>query len=283
MTAEENGRSRSTAIGLTLGWLLALGLAVLVLHVLGHGDLSTPPFGSYGRLRDWLDRRDTATAAFALLRVTTLVVAWYLLGVTVIGLAARLVRRPTIMRLAEVTTVPVVHRLLGTLAGVGLSASTAALVATPFVTGQGRPPITSQANGDATSAGSGQAGHHSPPRLPNRDPAVVMERIARPHDDGQATMRVVEQPPAPPRPSATSPLPTRTVQPGDSFWHLAETALTEADRRPPTEAEILPYWHLLIEHNRHRLVDPANPDLIYVGQVFQLPPPAWVKAPRSHA
>ena len=41
--------------------------------------------------------------------------------------------------------------------------------------------------------------------------------------------------------------------------------------RLATDAEIRPYWLALIERNRSSLVDPANPDLIFPGQVFQLP------------
>jgi hypothetical protein len=32
------------------------------------------------------------------------------------------------------------------------------------------------------------------------------------------------------------------------------------------------YLHRLVEANRDRLVDPANPDLVHPGQVMVLPP-----------
>ena len=50
------------------------------------------------------------------------------------------------------------------------------------------------------------------------------------------------------------------------FW-------ADAGRPVPTDAEIDPYWRRLIEHNRDRLIDPANPDLIHPGQVFETPTP----------
>ena len=59
---------------------------------------------------------------------------------------------------------------------------------------------------------------------------------------------------------------TWTVRPGDSFWHVARTLLTDAHGRPPTDAEIVPYWRSLIEVNRSRLDDPHNPDLLFPGQ-----------------
>jgi hypothetical protein len=57
------------------------------------------------------------------------------------------------------------------------------------------------------------------------------------------------------------------------MWGKAAAVLTDAWRRPPTDAEVVPYWQALIEANRARLADPANPDLIFAGQSFELPPP----------
>lgn len=64
---------------------------------------------------------------------------------------------------------------------------------------------------------------------------------------------------------------TWVVRPGDSFWAIAEAhlglAADEAD--PPS---IAAYWLRLIELNRHKLADPQDPDLIFTGQVIDLPP-----------
>ena len=54
--------------------------------------------------------------------------------------------------------------------------------------------------------------------------------------------------------------------------HLAEATLAQVWGRRPTDAEVAPYWRTVVEANRRRLVDPANPDLIRPGQVFTLPP-----------
>ena len=58
-----------------------------------------------------------------------------------------------------------------------------------------------------------------------------------------------------------------------TFWGIATNVLSAAWHRSPTDTELLPYWRLLIDHNRDRLADPANPDLIYAGQIFELPSP----------
>ena len=55
---------------------------------------------------------------------------------------------------------------------------------------------------------------------------------------------------------------------GDSFWSLAVEAVAASSRPATVDA----YWRRLVELNRPRLVDPANPDLLYPGQVLVLPP-----------
>ena len=72
-------------------------------------------------------------------------------------------------------------------------------------------------------------------------------------------------PDAPPPPIAAEEV---VVARGDSFWSLAVEAVAESSRPASVDA----YWRRLVELNRPRLVDPANPDLLYPGQVLVLPP-----------
>lgn len=93
---------------------------------------------------------------------------------------------------------------------------------------------------------------------------------------------VVDPPPpgpsSPPGAPSTSseteaPVPVEAVVvKGDHLWGIAEHALARHLDRSPTDAEVAPYWRRLVETNRSRLVDPSNPDLIYAGQRFVLPP-----------
>ena len=62
------------------------------------------------------------------------------------------------------------------------------------------------------------------------------------------------------------------VEPGDTFWSIAETALTEDWDQAPTTSAVTVYWESLIDANLDRLAPPHDPDLIYPGQVFVLPP-----------
>jgi hypothetical protein len=63
------------------------------------------------------------------------------------------------------------------------------------------------------------------------------------------------------------------VRPGDHFWRIASETLSRAWGRVPSDTEIDPYWRAVIEHNRDRLARADHPGLIFVGQVFELPPP----------
>ena len=66
---------------------------------------------------------------------------------------------------------------------------------------------------------------------------------------------------------------TWEVQRGDHFWGIAEATLTGAWGRPPTDAEVVPYWQQVIEANRDRILPPGDPDLIHPGQQFVVPAP----------
>ncbi len=83
--------------------------------------------------------------------------------------------------------------------------------------------------------------------------------------------RLPDQAEPAPSPPPPPPAPTWTVAPGDSFWSVAERLVAQASKRAPSDAEIAPYWRQLVEHNRSRLRDPANADLLFPGQVLVVP------------
>ena len=81
------------------------------------------------------------------------------------------------------------------------------------------------------------------------------------------------QPEATPVPPPAPEAATWAVEPGDSFWRIARVHLERTTGREPANREVLPYWRTLIDTNRDELADPANPDLLLVGQNLTLPPP----------
>ncbi len=237
--------------------LLGVAAAIAVLQLAGRGDLATPPLRSWSAFRTWLEDRDGITAAFAILRLVALMLAWYAAVALAVGAIARLTGSRRLVAIADRATVPPVRRLLAGMAGAGL-ASAATLSVAPAVIGSMR------SDGEQAVPAGGGAGERLV-LLPDGETATDGERLTLlPEDEGTATMRRL--------PAASM----WTVEPGDHFWCIAETSLAEAWGRPPTDAEIVPFWNALIELNRHRLVHPDNPDLVFPGQVFEIPqiPPA---------
>lgn len=244
-----------------IGWTVLLVGAVLLLRASAGGDLAPPPLDSLGAVGDWVDARDPATAAIALVRFAAELAGWYLLGLTALyGLASGL-RSGGLASLADALAAPGAARLVRSGLGLGLLASTAAGAAT---TTDDRAATTSTAimrplNDDGT-AWMVPEGAESP-EDPSTSPSPA------------ETMPTAETTPTAGSTVATARRTTWTVSSGESFWSIAEDVLEEALGRPPSDAEIDPYWRALIETNRHRLVDPADPDLIHPGQVFELPAP----------
>jgi nucleoid-associated protein YgaU len=105
-------------------WLGSLLVGIVLFHALGEGPLAAPPLELEG-FRAWAADRDGLVASVALLRLLVLSLAWYLVGVTSIGILARLVRSARLMALADAITLPAIRRLLQATLGVSLAASMA--------------------------------------------------------------------------------------------------------------------------------------------------------------
>lgn len=73
-----------------------------------------------------------------------------------------------------------------------------------------------------------------------------------------------------------------TVRPGDHLWGIAEEAVQARIGRSPTDDEVRPYWQDLIDENRGRLPDAADPGLIRPGLRITLPGDRAVPPPPPH-
>ena len=235
-------RRRTHDVLALLAWVAFLAAAVAGLHALGDGPLAAPPWPGLGR---WLDDRGAATAAFALVRLGLVAVAWYLLGTTIVATALRIVRADHAAHAVERVAPAPVRRLVRAATGLSLAAS--------LVSGS----VAAAASSDA-------------------DEPVVMRRLppttAQPATEEPVTMtRLPDDQHAPPPTPAPAAHVTWEVERGQHLWSIARQALREAWHRTPTDPEIDPYWRRLIEENRHRLPDSSNPDLIVPGLRLQLP------------
>lgn len=231
-----------------VGWTAFLLGTIVVLRAAAVGTLGTPPLTSLGALTDWGDAHDPATSAIALVRFVAELVAWYLLGLTMLFGAAGALRSGGITTLADALAVPGARSLVRGGLGLGLLASTAAGAAPP---------------GDAPSGAPSTA--------------VMQPHLRDTTERGTAWMTPgptsVGHTPAPETAPPAVPAPTTwIVAEGESFWSIAHDVLADVNGHAPDDDQVDPYWRALIDANRARLADDADPDLIHAGQVFELPP-----------
>jgi hypothetical protein len=235
--------------------IVALVAAAIGLVLLGRGELAGPPLSSLTSsqgLRDWFDARPPAVAVFALLSLAALGLAGYLVALVGLTTIARLTSWRSMQRAADAAIPPGVRRVTAALFGVGLVGT----AASPLV--DGRPGRTE------TLVVVDRL-------LPGEPVEVLVPMDADEPDatDGSATLRRL----IPDKPGSEAVPEEWVVQRGDHLWSIAESHLGDVLGRPPTDAEITPYWRVLIDHNRSRLSDADEPDMIFPGQVFELPPP----------
>lgn len=247
-------RRRALAAVAVFGVLLA-GLA------LAGASLRLPRAGSWGEAFAWYDDVGPARAVIGGVCAMAFAVAAWLFVASLLQLLAVCARTRGLRAAADLISPRSLQRLVCGLAGVSLAASLT--VAAPSA------GFTGDSGGEV---------------------AVLRRAPGGPPDAGTATLRLAPpgEPPAPQRapvPVAPAPVPgaepaplpvavaSVTVGPGDSLWSLAEEALVDAGDPHPSEAAVTSYWRRLIAENRHVLVVPDNPDLIYAGQVLTLPAP----------
>ena len=239
-----NRRSRDVLA--LAAWTAFLVATLAGLHALGGGPLAAPPVRG---VVTWLGGRDPTLVLFAFVRLALLGVGWYLLASTVLAVVLRLVRADVAAGAVEACSPASVGRLVRAAAGLSLAASV--VVVSSAAASEGDELVTMRRLPDAGS--------------PAADGTDVT-------DDPEAAITMTRLDDVSPPPAATTPhRSTWTVVAGDSFWSIAERTLAEAWFRPPSDAEIDPYWRQLVEQNRLKLQDPQNPDLIHPAMVLDLP------------
>jgi hypothetical protein len=224
-------------------WALGVVTALGALHLAGRSPLAPPPLTAPSGWSAWLEGHDPVVAAFAVLRLAALGVGWYTVAVGVAGALARLAPHRRLVAALDRVTVPPLRRLLAATVTVSLGAG----LANPTVAAADRheaPAVADSATSSTTA------------------PTLTMRHLPS-STEGEPR----------PTPAPAAEDSTWTVQPGQCFWSIAEAVLGESLGREATPSEVVPYWNRLIEANRGALADRDNPDLIFPGQVFTVPPP----------
>ena len=300
--------SRLRAVVEVLVALALPAVAVVVLHGLGeHPRLRI----EWSALELWLQVSPLEDVVAAILRLLGLTVAYWLLLSTAVYLLARMTRLPALIGAVEWATLPVVRRAADRAVALALVGSSFAGPAAPALAvdaddlpGVPPPPVV-QVDGPPTPGADDAAGQHlyepvpagdaetpttsqehatpAPERLPSAPSAGAPNTADRLGPGGPpAGATPAEARGAPDRPAlgergdvAASDGGAVVAQryevvAGDNLWAIACSALTKAWGRTPTAAETAVYWRELIARNAARLRS-ANPDLIYPGEVLDLP------------
>lgn len=132
-----------------LGWLAVLAAALWWLHRAGGGALAPPALTDPAAVWAWAEARAPLVVVAAGARVLLVGLGWYLLGTTVVAVAARGLRAVRLAALADAVTLPPVRRLVHGALGVGLAAT---VVAAPAVPAAGAPPAAPAPLGAAVEA-----------------------------------------------------------------------------------------------------------------------------------
>ena len=218
------------------GLLLLGGVSLAALHASGGGALAGPNLTEPGSWTAWAAQRTPLEAAAALLRLGAMAMAGWLLGTIALGLALRVAPSRFLRRLGTRVTPRAVRRLVE--AALGASLSLTAVL----------PTVAIAATADDVAVLHRLDGTRPPPRRP-------APRNWRRH------------------PNLSHPAGLATVERGDHFWAIAARVLEDAWGRAPADNEIAPYWRSLISENRGLLARAGDPNLIYAGQTFAIPPP----------
>jgi hypothetical protein len=266
-------------------------IAVVALHRLGGVDGFAIPRHDLGQ---WLQRSTSEEVLLAGVRLVALVAAWWLLGSTLLYVAARVARLHSAARALGWATLPAVRRWVDRAAAVSIVAATALGVGRPAAADP--PPTTSPASAPVVV----DVDHRDPARVPSRPPSGV--RTGQAADSPPAstvpptgttspapTTPPLVPPTAPPpvvtttpavpvAPAVPPPAPaagtTHTVTGGEHLWSIAAARVASASGRASADlapADIAPYWLRVVELNRRRLRS-GNPDLVHPGEVVELPP-----------
>lgn len=235
----------------------------------------------------------TDEAVFALVRLIGLALGAYLLVVLTIGAVLRALELGALVRCSDVLTPRLVRAMLDR----SLGAVTAGAVAVAVTVGPA-PPVGAEEGPPITLRGLRGPTRSAVPTttttvvLPPPEPVVeepvvtAVEPVAEPPPVSLPSPVPIPAPPTAAHAAPRSPrVPTLVYEPatpspdgrtwqvqrGDHFWSIAQRVLAEAWRRPVAAHEVAPYWRTLVADNRSRLADPANPDLLFAGQVLTVP------------
>jgi len=231
--------------------LQCIGVTLVLLHRVGSGELAAPPTSVDG-FRSWLASVNSTIVVLVVVRLAAIALGWYALAVTTLGCAARVMALPRATGLVERMTPTCARGLLGGVALLGVMAAPPA----PHGPRDTMVELTDDPTDDRVTlhlvtdehATTTSAPPAATPTTSMLQPSMPEAPTALSHDDNLWTVDV-----------------------GDCFWSIARSHLADVKGSAISDREIGPYWHQLVELNRGRLMNPEDPNLLFSGQVIELP------------
>lgn len=237
------------------------GTAVGMLHRLG----SLPWMGvDWSDLATWVRVTPPEDAIVSIVRLVALVFAYWLAAGTAAYVVLKATHLPSTVRWL---TLPVIRRVVDRALAVTLALSSVPVPpAGAMSTAQFQALVVEPQEVLLPIEVTASTVDPSPviPTAPVFDlppQADVLPLPPFPHE-----IRAAEQDPGPEQPARW------TVQPGDNLWVISRRHLEGALGHRPTNHEVAPYWRRVIDANTARLIS-GDPDLIYPGEVIELPDP----------
>lgn len=284
--------------------VIVAAVATGVLSAVDGGVLAAPRSWGLDGWTELIAERGAAAAAMTLLRYAALALSAYLVLLGLLTLTVRLVRMRWLDAVLWFATPRILRPLLGIVSVATFAAPHAAGAAEPAggAANASKTPVMVLVGSSAERSATATTVTAStpPPTMRRVEPATTQATIPTttiistttvPATAPTTTVSVaITMPPRPSAPAtsspatsasagsatlteATPPPPGRSwsIKRGEHLWFVAETVLTEQLGRVPSTKETTGYWQRLIKANRDRLVDQANPDLVFTGQELVLP------------
>lgn len=204
---------------------------------------------------DWWEHHGTAEASIGLLHLLALASAAYVVVVLAAITLAAALRLPTAaLAMARLAPRSLRHHLM-----VGIVAGT---LATPAFAGAQEPIVIIDIGAETTVG--------APITLTDLGAAPIAELASSsPTPTLPAPESLVRE--GFQAPAAIHSPDAWLVERGDSLWTIAETVVVEHGDGPTDDAAVARYWRRLVGANATTI---ADPDLIFPGQVLNLPPMA---------
>lgn len=273
MSSTALGRLRPVAL------IAASAASVAALDLLGRGPLKGPPTGSVAEVMTWATAGDPIVVGLTLFRLAAMVVAAHLTVTSILAVAGRMLRRPGIVQIADAWTLPPFRTALRRAAGLSISA--AAVLSSPIPGAQASTPVSALAEpGSATMRAVGGTVNVLVPTTAPGSGTATLRVVTADSGDGTATVTVTARGEGPDPAAAPAPEPSpdpdrpdrggrHVVRPGDHLWQIASDTLASTLGRPPTDAEVAPYWRRVVRANPQL----GDPDLLLPGDEVVVPPP----------